>query len=1187
MTSGQSRRRRGILLTTQGWQKLQHAINELEQEFGDRYTIEDISELTKLDPGTISRVLNRKEAVDKSTVERFFRAFRLELVDHDYGKLLIQAVTSSARTDWGEAVDVSIFYGRTEELAALEQWIVVDRCRLIFLAGMGGIGKTSLSVKLAEQIQGEFEYVIWRSLRNAPLVQEVLADLIKFLSDQQETDFKVSRLVQYLNNHRCLLVLDNFESLLCDGNSLDDSPSRAGCYQEGYEGYGELLRSVATGRHQSCLLLAGRERPRELTSLEGIKVRTYALGGLKNLEGRELFTERGAFSGSETDWGILIKQRFAGNPLALKIVAANIQQFFGSNICRFLEQDRLVLNDISDLLSQQFNRLAPLEKRIMYWLAVEREAVSIEGLQSNLTPPASLPEVIAAVDSLQRRSLIENTDSGLSLQPVVMEYATEQFISKICSEIVTNKIALLNSHALIKAQSVDYVREAQVRVILKAIIEQLITSLGNVGKIQEHLSNILLTLREISLVPGYSAGNILNLLCHLEPVLKGYDFSNLAVWQAYLQGVNLHRVNFANSDLTQSVFSETLEPVSSVEFSPDGRLFATGDASGEVRLWQVKDGKQCLICHGHEDWVQSVAFDSSGQLLVSGSGDYTVRLWDVKTGECLKVFKGHGDRVRSVKFDPTDQIIASASADKTIKLWSVVTGECLRTIEDHTDRVRAIAFKPNEQIIASASEDRTVKLWDIYTGQCLRTLVGHDSWVMAIDFGPDSRIASAGADRTVKLWDADTGECFRTLEGHDDSIRAVRFTLDGNRLVSASSDTTVKLWDVHTGQNLETLSGHTNWVRSVAFSPNGEVLASGSADRAVKLWNINTGQCLRTFQGCSRWIRSLAFSPDGTILASGSADQLLRLWNVTSGEVLKTFHEHTNWVQSVGFSPDGKILASGSGDKVARLWDVKTGECFRELKGHSNRIMSVAFSPDGKTLASGSDDRLVKLWNINTGQCLSTLDGHTNRIRSVSFHPNSQILASGSEDKTVKLWEVSNGRGGFEARPYSTLEGHTNRIRSVAFHPDGLILASGSEDETVKLWEISTGECLSTLKGHTNRIRSVAFHPNGQLLASGSADGTVKLWNVSSGRCLRTLQGHVKQICSVAFSPDGQTLASGSRDETIKIWNVQSGECINTLSNPKLYEGVDITGVKGLTAAQKATLIALGAVISESMQPVK
>ena len=57
-------------------------------------------------------------------------------------------------------------------------------------------------------------------------------------------------------------------------------------------------------------------------------------------------------------------------------------------------------------------------------------------------------------------------------------------------------------------------------------------------------------------------------------------------------------------------------------------------------------------------------------------------------------------------------------------------------------------------------------------------------------------------------------------------------------------------------------------------------------------------------------------------------------------------------------------------------------------------------------------------------------------------------------------------------------------------------------------------------------------------------------------------------------------IVSGSEDETIKFWNIKTGECMNTLRNPRPYEGMNITGVTGLTEGQKGALINLGAATS-------
>jgi WD40 repeat protein len=179
----------------------------------------------------------------------------------------------------------------------------------------------------------------------------------------------------------------------------------------------------------------------------------------------------------------------------------------------------------------------------------------------------------------------------------------------------------------------------------------------------------------------------------------------------------------------------------------------------------------------------------------------------------------------------------------------------------------------------------------------------------------------------------------------------------------------------------------------------------------------------------------------------------------------------------------------------------------------------------------------------------------------------------------VRLWDIQTGQclRTFEQR---------NPVWSVRFSPNGQILASGTHDHLIQLWDVNTGQCLRTLEGHSSQIWSVAFSPDGQVLASGSGDLSVRLWDVRAGQCLKILQGHTGAVKSVAFQPvcaehSGSTqallLASGSEDETILLWDGESGQCLKTLRAPRLYEGMNIAHVTGLTDAQKETLWSLGA----------
>ena len=1082
------------------------------------------------------------------------------------------------RQDWGEAIDVGRFYGREDELVELERQIVDDHCRLVAILSRGGFGKTALSVKLTQQVARHFDFVIWRSLQNAPPLENLLAECITFLSNQQKIDLpesigeRISLLIHYLRKAPCLLVLDNVEAIL-------EGRTRSGKYREGYEGYGKLFRWVGETLHQSCLLLTSREKSKELALLEGkhSPVRTMTLTGLEQRACRQILNDSDLL-GTETAYNDLIDS-YTGNPLALKLVASMIREVFGGNIAAFLNEGTIFFGDIRDLLDQQFKRLSAFEKAILSWLAIARELVALGGLVEESVPPVPRRKILEALEALRRRSLLEGGEAEaiFTLHPVVKEYVTERLVEQVAKEITTSKMKLLLSHCLMKAQTKEYIRHTQAQFILKPILARLLALLKSEQVIEQQLTQVLAALRKTPPeVQGYGGGNVINLLYQLRGTLRGFDFSKLHIRQAYFVGVDLQDANFAESSFDQSVFSETFSSIFSLAFSPDGQLLAAGSVNGEVRVWQVADYRQVMALSGHKGWVWSVAFSPDGAHLASAGEDRMVRIWEMSTGQCLTKLLGHTDWIRCVAFSPDGSRLASSSDDGTIRVWQVSTGECLTTLQGAHGRVWSVAFSPDGARLVSGSEDGMVRVWEVSTGACLAMLQGHTGRVWSVAFSSNgATLASGSNDGTVQLWEVSTGACLTTLQGHTDRVVSVAFSPDGARLASGSDDRMVRLWEVSTGHCFATLQGHIGRVWSVAFSPDGARLASGSDDWTVRLWEVSSRQCLMTLQGHDIWITSVSFSPDGSHFAAGSHDRTVRIWEVSTGQCLKTLRGHTNWVGSVAFSPEGTLLASGSHDTTVRVWEVSTGEYLKTLQGHTDFVRSVAFSPDGARLASGSYDTTVRLWEVRTGECLQVMRGHTNWMGLLAFSPDGSLLASGNHDQTIRLWEVSTGQC------LKTLQGHTDWVRSVAFSPDGTLLASGCYDRTIRLWDVRTGECLKILRGHTDWVESVAFSPDGTLLASGGHNGTVSLWDVSSGTCLRTLHSHPSRVWAVVFSLDGSTVISGSEDRTIILWNVRTGERLNIVRN-RLYERMNITGITGLTGAQKATLRDLGAVEVEA-----
>lgn len=1080
------------------------------------------------------------------------------------------------RIDLEEMPPLEGVYGRAEELATLKRWADEEQCRVIAVLGVGGVGKTSVTALLTVQVKERFSHVFWRSLHNAPPLKHILREAIQFFSDQQQiklpvdVEEQIQLLLQLLRAHRCLLVLDNLESVLQAGR-------RTGSYKEGYEGYGRLIQRIGESAHQSCLLLTSRETPREVARLEGKTkpVRSRTLQGVGLEEVKELLKDKD-IRGLDEHWAELIRA-YAGNPLALKLVAQYIQELFEGDIARFLAEGQVAFGDISELLDQQAQRLSPSEREIMYWLAIERETVSVDDVHNNLVRPLSRGELLEILDSLYRRSFIENRGPArFALQPVILEYVTNSLVKRACRDFEAEQPGVWTNFALMKAQAKDYVRESQQRLIMEPVIKRLLAEHGK-EEIAARLKTLLARQRQArSQQRNYLAGNALNLLISMKYDLHGFDCSRLVVWQANLQGISLPEVNFTAAEFIDCAFSDMFSNILSVAFSPDGALLAAGTATGDIWIYSAQSGVPLHTFHGHTDGVWSVAFSPDGHLLASGSDDHHVMLWDVASGRCLHVLREHAGRVRAVAFDPSGSMLASGSDDRTIRLWTAASWQCCAILEGHRDRVWSVAFHPDGAVLASGSTDKTIRLWTVKTGECFKVIEGHTDWVRSVVFHPSGELIASGSnDQSARVWDVASGACLRVFRGHSNRVWSIAFSPNGALLASGSEDHTARIWEVATGRALKTLQHHIHGVRAIVFNPGGDLLASGGDDQCLRLWDVATGHCLKTLQGHTNRIWSVDFSQDGTILVSSSEDQQIRLWDVHHVRSLQTVHDPAHGIRFACISPDGHLLASCGEDQTVRLWERESGRLLVSLKGHSNWIRFVTFNHKGNLLASCGEDQSIRIWSVESRRFLYELIDHTSWVRSLAFSPDDSILASGGDDQGVRLWSLEH------RQCFKILPGHADRVRSVAFSPDGSILASGSEDRTIRLWNVAEGDCVRTLRGHTSWIMSVAFSPDGSMLASGGDDQVIYLWDVRADVPLEKLTGHQGRIRSVAFSPTERYLASGGDDGKILLWDVESGACLQSYLALRPYEQMNISGAEGLTHAQRTTLRALGAIEKE------
>jgi WD40 repeat protein len=1171
--------------------EIQKKINNARNKNGKRLDLESINNISKyyfrrLSLKTIKKIFEGQES-DLKSIWRLFLAFELELDEKDYTEpstsRKLNCQTSS------EVPDISEFYGRLKELEILEFWLTKENVRLVSLEGIGGIGKTALAAKLLNCVKKKFDYIIWKDLKNAPIANFLASEIIQTLSNQKDqvdsetVNFPTEKLIKYFEKKRCLLVLDNFETVLQAKELLGYK------YRDEYENYGKILELFGKYKSKSCLVITTRETPKEIRQARTVEkgpVRSLILKGVDEETGKQILDQKGLKT-TDNNLRKLLKL-YDGNPFVLQLSAELIKELFLGNVSHFLEEGK-GSRTTNGIIEEQFNRRSYEEVSVMFWLAINRKAMSLREIREirYLTLNEDLQEILS---SLVRSFLVELTDKGFALRSQVLEYTTGRFLQEISKEIYTQEINFLNSHCLLSVSQDEYIQESQIRFILYPILNKF----NQAKSLKLKLSNLLeLLRRQSNLEFIYAIGNILNLALFAGEDLGDFDFSNFPVREAYLKDFSLHGTNFKNAQFENVVFSQAFGAAFSLAFSPESKLLAIGGISlhykGLLSLFNVESQQIDKVFEGRNSWVRTVAFIPNDETLICGSEDGKIHLWNLDQDHSWRTFYSQKSSIWSIAISPNREMIAGGDKDGRIHLFDLDNNKKVETMAVGNSTIWSIDISANGKYIACASEDGSVAVWNIenYRNPSQLLTRTYDLRIFVVAFSPDNKMLAIGRE--------------------DGNIHLLKIKRDG------SIDT----------KNPIILECCKNWIWSIAFEPNGKRLAGGDENGNIYIWDIYNEQCLKVLKGHNKRIWDLEFSPDQKLLASCSDDYTVGLWKLDNLEKLHTFKSSQVGVMSIAISPDGRNLTSGGTDGILRFWDIESQREFQELKGHQNRIWSVSFNLSHNLLASSGEDGVVRIWDSKCHTQISEVGNTEGPFWSIAFSPDGNLLAGGGVLKSVFLWDVTEPRG---PRLSKCLDDHHNWIWAVVFHPKDPILASSAADGKINIWDLERGQYKTIFQQQDMVIRSIAFSPDGEMLVSGSDDGYIRLWDTKSYQLLEKFQCSISRIWSVAFSPDGTKLAVGDEDGRIyyqdlnsfgmtnfsmteensgpifevkfcsirnqlvscggdgmiRFWDLQSYTPLKELRSLRPYEGMNITGVKGLSEAQKQSLIMLGAVDEHS-----
>ncbi|KAA1259645.1 Serine/threonine-protein kinase PknD [Rubripirellula obstinata] len=619
-------------------------------------------------------------------------------------------------------------------------------------------------------------------------------------------------------------------------------------------------------------------------------------------------------------------------------------------------------------------------------------------------------------------------------------------------------------------------------------------------------------------------------------------------------------------------------PVSSVTFSPQGLLVASGDIDGNVLVWNPMK-------------VKPIDYESAIASALSNVSDKRKRPSEVKQNSSTKFARLIDRDIVESELDNNRKGVAKNT------LVSVRSSSAERA---HRDIVRAIAFDQSGQSIVTASNDYTLKKWNVDDGQLMKKMRGHGGWVTAVQFvpnldvkGSEERIISASRDQSIRVWNPTTyvGESVEpelptTAMPHEADISSATFSPDGTRVLTASADHTAAVMtidpktlsfrDVVRLQPDRLVEGTAYVAMSMATDDQDKYLFIGSADSTVRIWDIGRGiQQAEVFgTGLND---TIAVSGDGTLLLSGSTSPKIKavLWKVdptgkNKAKRLRQLRGHDQAVTAMAVSSDGKLLFTGDSIGYGILWDATTGQPIgppiENVRGF--RIGAAQFASDSRSLWLGADDGQLTQVDLTSRKSIRRLN-HDGFVTEISLSRDQQHAVTVSELLTesqlksrATLWDLKTMRPVTLARSERNLSKspgtgsrRRNRVTAAAFGKSGhsvvVCQSVDGEKSAIKVWR----NVSKAVAGKPDQAFAIPNRLGVAQSAFPLADGRCMTlsknaafnWKLKTGKLLHSYRAHAG-LTEAAFSLDGKWVATASR--SVKLWDSSTGQSVAKIESP-------------------------------------